>query len=75
LEASSTTTSTSGAASQVLAFLLPTHAAEFAGMATDAKNSRLYGGIHYTFDNDAGFDLGRLIANLVIAIAENDGAP
>jgi hypothetical protein len=67
--------STSGAASQVLAFLLPAHAAEFASMATDAKNSRLYGGIHYTFDNDAGLDLGRLVANLVIAIAENDGAP
>lgn len=66
---------TSGAASQVLAYLLPAHAAEFASMATEAKNSRLYGGIHFSFDNDAGFDLGRLIGNAVIAIAENDGAP
>lgn len=67
--------STSGAASQVLAFLLPARAAEFAAMATEAKNSRLYGGIHFSFDNDAGLDLGRLIGNAVIAIAENDGAP
>jgi membrane-associated phospholipid phosphatase len=67
--------STSGAASQVLAYLLPAHAASFASMATDAKNSRLYGGIHYSFDNDAGLDLGRLVANVVVAIAASDGAP
>lgn len=66
--------STSGAASQVLAYLFPAHAAELAAMATEAKNSRLYGGIHYTFDNDAGLDLGRLIGNRVLTIAEHDGA-
>lgn len=67
--------STSGAASQVLAFLIPGRASGFTSMATDAKNSRLYGGIHFAFDNDAGLDLGRSIANAVILRATHDGAP
>jgi membrane-associated phospholipid phosphatase len=36
------------------------HAAEEAGM------SRIYGGIHYAFDNTAGLDLGRAVGETVI---------
>ncbi|MGE0193707.1 MAG: phosphatase PAP2 family protein [Planctomycetota bacterium] len=58
--------STSGAASQVLAYLFPDRAIEFTTMGSDAMNSRLYGGIHYSIDNNGGLDLGRSIANRVL---------
>lgn len=66
---------TSGAASQVLARLFPDKAIAFAAMATDAKDSRLYGGIHFRFDNDVGLDMGRVIGGLVVDMAASDGAP
>lgn len=64
--------STSGAASQTLAFVFPDRAIEMTTMGTDAMNSRLYGGIHYTIDNNGGFDLGRAIANRVLSIVAGD---
>lgn len=66
---------TSYAASQVLAFLFPESAVELAVQAAEAKDSRLYGGIHTRLDNDAGAELGRLIGSLVIARAARDGSP
>lgn len=66
--------STSGAASQLLAWFFPAWSIEITFMGTDAMNSRLYGGIHYTIDNNGGMDLGRSIANLAIAWAGTDGA-
>jgi membrane-associated phospholipid phosphatase len=65
---------TSGAASQVLGALFPDKAITFATMATEAKDSRLYGGIHYRFDNDAGLDMGRIIGGLVADMAAHDGS-
>jgi len=35
-------------------------------MADEAAISRLYGGIHYRFDNDAGLDLGRRIGAVTL---------
>ncbi len=67
--------STSGAASQVLGYLFPDSAVMVAMMASEAKDSRLYGGIHYRFDNDTGLDLGRSIGTLAIEHAAQDGAP
>lgn len=68
--------STSGAASQLLAFVMPSRAIEFTTMGSDAMNSRLYGGIHYAIDNNAGLDLGRAIANRVLAtVATDDVTP
>jgi hypothetical protein len=67
--------STSGAASQVLGYFFPSDAVELAGFARDAKDSRLYGGIHFRFDNDVGLDLGRSIGTLAIIRLESDGAP
>jgi membrane-associated phospholipid phosphatase len=57
---------TSGAASTVLGALFPNRARQLAAMADEAAISRLYGGIHYRFDNDAGLDLGRRIGALAL---------
>jgi hypothetical protein len=56
----------SGAASEILAGLFPRDAAAFRAKAVEAGISRLYGGIHYRFDHDAGLTLGRRIARLVL---------
>ncbi|MEO7801139.1 MAG: vanadium-dependent haloperoxidase [Ginsengibacter sp.] len=40
----------------------PRSFSNFTSAAQEAALSRLYGGIHYTFDNDAGFICGQLIA-------------
>lgn len=62
----------SGAASEYLASLFPADAEDVRAMAEEAAISRLYGGIHYRFDNEQGLELGRRIAQ--IAIARN-GSP
>jgi membrane-associated phospholipid phosphatase len=51
--------STSGAAATVLAAAFPDRAAELAAMADEAAISRLYGGIHFRSDNEAGLVLGQ----------------
>jgi hypothetical protein len=66
--------STSGAASQVLGYFFPADAIDFALMANEAKDSRLYGGIHFRFDNDVGLSLGRSIGTFVIERVAADGA-
>jgi hypothetical protein len=53
--------STSGAASEVLAFFFPARARWLRAQAAEAAVSRLYGGIHFRSDNEAGLKLGRLI--------------
>jgi hypothetical protein len=53
----------SGAASEVLAFLFPHHKNEVRQMAEEAALSRLYGGIHFRFDNEVGLESGRGIGN------------
>jgi membrane-associated phospholipid phosphatase len=45
---------TSGAASTVLAAFFPDRAGELDAMAEEAANSRLYGGIHFRSDNAVG---------------------
>jgi membrane-associated phospholipid phosphatase len=52
---------TSGAASSVLAALFPTRADALAAMAEEAAVSRLYGGIHFRSDNEVGLELGRRV--------------
>ena len=65
--------STSGAASEVLARYFPRDARELRGWAREAAVSRLYGGIHFRSDNDAGLELGKKVA--AAAIAAYDAAP
>jgi len=50
---------TSAAASTVLAHFFPDDAVELVEMAAEAALSRLYGGIHVRSDNDVGLVLGR----------------
>ncbi len=43
----------------------PRSFASFEEAAHEAADSRLYGGIHYTFGNDAGLDIGTIVAENV----------
>lgn len=56
--------SVSGAAERVLAMAMPIHRVEFKRLAEEAALSRLYGGIHFRCDNEAGLALGRRIGDL-----------
>ena len=60
----------SGAASEYLGALFPEDAADVRAMAEEAALSRLYGGIHYRFDNEGGLELGRRIGQLAIAASQ-----
>ena len=56
----------SGAAANVLAALFPADAAELLAMADEAGESRLYAGIHYRFDKDAGLRIAQQVAELAL---------
>jgi len=51
-----------GAFDAVLGHYFPQERAEFTRIAEEQAMSRLYGGIHYRFDNDGGLALGRAVA-------------
>ena len=55
------------AAATVLAAQFPAERAELDAMAEQGALSRLYGGIHYRFDADAGLALGRQVAAWTLA--------
>lgn len=57
----------SGAAAVLLGEAFPSERVELAAMADEAALSRLYGGIHYRFDNEQGLALGRKIGRLAAA--------
>ena len=57
----------SGAAAAVLGAMFPNERRQLAAQAEEAAMSRLFGGIHYRFDNEAGLTLGRTIAAYVLA--------
>ena len=59
---------TSGAASTVLAGFFPDRARELGAMAEEAAISRLYGGIHFRSDNEAGLDLGRRVGAVALDV-------
>jgi membrane-associated phospholipid phosphatase len=63
----------SGAASGVLAELFPERAAFLNAKAHEASVSRMYGGIHYRFDADAGLAQGRAVAQVALAWGRNAG--
>lgn len=58
---------TSGAASTVLSALFPDEAAQIEAWAQEATLSRLYGGIHFRSDNEAGLMLGQAIGRQALA--------
>lgn len=57
----------SGAASTVLAHFFPGQADQFTAWAEQAALSRLYGGIHFRIDNEAGLALGRAVGQAALA--------
>ena len=65
----------SGAAADVLGYVLPDQKEVFRAMANEAAISRVYGGIHYRFDSDIGIAGGRSIAQLAITRGQADGSP
>jgi hypothetical protein len=50
-----------GAFEAVLGHFVPQERAEFTRIAEEQAMSRLYGGIHFRFDNDVGLALGRAV--------------
>ena len=64
----------SAAAASVLSYLFPSGAASFASMRDEAGISRLYGGIHYRSDIEAGKVHGARIAGYTLTFAQSDGA-
>lgn len=57
----------SGAAEVVLSSFFPADAAELHRFAEENGVSRIYGGVHYDFDNTAGLEIGRRIASLALS--------
>ena len=64
----------SAAAAEVLAYIFPAKESLVRGWAEDAAISRVYGGIHWTFDATVGTDQGREVAQYTIDVAKSDGA-
>lgn len=60
----------SAAAATVLGHLLPDHAAVFLRGAQEARDSRLYAGIHFDVDNQQGFMLGQKIGDTIIGVLD-----
>src|SRR6266536_3530182 len=65
----------SGAFSAVLADAFPSERARMDAMAQEASLSRLYAGINYRFDMEAGLALGRRAAALALAADLDQVAP
>ena len=57
----------SSSAASVLSMFFPEHTAQLDAMVVQAGLSRMYGGIHYRFDIDAGQTLGHNVAHFTIA--------
>jgi hypothetical protein len=62
-----------GAFDAVLGHFFPRERSEFTRIAEEQAMSRLYGGIHYRFDNDGGLALGRLVALHDVERERRDG--
>ncbi|MBC6994478.1 phosphatase PAP2 family protein [Lewinella lacunae] len=64
----------SAAGAEVLAYIFPSEAQLVRGWAEEAAISRVYGGIHWTFDATVGTAQGIDVAGYTIEVARNDGA-
>jgi hypothetical protein len=63
-----------GAAAGVLADLFPASAADVARLADEAATSRLWAGVNYRSDIDAGLGIGQAVAAKAIARGAADGS-
>ena len=59
---------------EVLAYLFPEHAEFIRAVGKEAGNSKIWAGIHYQIDNEAGAALGKAVAEKFIERARSDGA-
>jgi hypothetical protein len=64
----------SSARTEILAYLFPEDAAYFRARGEEAGLSRLWAGIHYRSDHEAGMALGKAVAQKLIEIAAQDGS-
>ncbi len=60
--------------SEMLAYLFPKRAEFVRAVGKEAGDSRIWAGIHYEIDNQAGVKLGRSVAEKFIAWANSDGS-
>ena len=58
----------------VLGHLFPRQAERYLGWAQEFGESRLWAGIHFRSDIEAGYAIGRAVAQKVIERAKADGA-
>lgn len=59
---------------EVLAYLFPDRAEEIRAIGKEAGDSRIWAGIHYEIDNQAGVTLGMKVAAKIIDWAKQDGS-
>ena len=64
----------SGAAAEILGYLVPTSKQKFLDMAKEASMSRLYGAIHYRSDCEVGLAVGKKVGEYAVKKATADGA-
>lgn len=64
----------SASAAEILSYTFPQEGSRFRDWAVEAALSRVYGGIHWIFDAEAGTEQGRNVANYTLAVAKADGA-
>lgn len=64
----------SAAGAEVLAYIFPDEAAQVRAWAEEAAISRVYGGIHWTFDATVGTNQGKVVAGYTLNTARADGA-
>lgn len=63
----------SAATTEVLAYIFPTESSSVSSLAEEAAISRVYGGIHWSFDATVGTQQGRTVAGYTVARAKMDG--
>jgi PAP2 superfamily len=63
-----------GAAAEVLSYIFPDRASDFAAKAQEAGRSRMLAGVQYPSDISAGLELGRRVAARVIERGKADGS-
>lgn len=64
----------SASAAEVLSYLFPAAAADFAAWCDEASLSRLYGAIHFRTDTEVGKTHGQSIGEVIVQFAVGDGA-
>ena len=62
------------AAATVLGHLFPADEAALRAQAAEARDSRLWAGIHFPVDNEMGATMGGAVGRLVAEYARSDGA-